>query len=69
VDALVPKLELRVLCLEHWRAGIRVRPILEILLVVISQDIIHRETLCPRVDEPFFRTLEVIFDMTLAAHK
>ena len=41
VDALVPHLELRVLRLEHRRAGVGVRPVLEAALVVVSQDLVR----------------------------
>ena len=43
-------------------------PILEFLLFVVSEDVIDLETLRPRINEPFLRPFEIVFDMTLATN-
>ena len=67
VDPLIPHLELRMLRFEHGRAGVGVRPVLELRFVVVSLDLFDLEPLGPRIDQPLLRSLEVILDVTLAA--
>ena len=67
VDALIPHLELRVLRLEHGRAGVGVSPVLELRFVVVGQDVLDLQPLGPRIDQPLLRSLEIIFDVALAA--
>ena len=67
VDALVPHFEFRMLRLEHRRAGLRVRPILELLLVVVGEDVLDLQPVRPRIDQPLLRPLEVILHVALAA--
>ena len=67
VDALVPHFKFRMLRFEHRRAGVRMRPVLELLLVVVGQDVLDLQPVRPRIDQTFLRSLEVIFHVTLAA--
>src|SRR5215468_849241 len=43
------------------------RPILELLRVVVSQDLFDLQTIRPRINEAFLRPLEIIFHVTLTA--
>ena len=63
----IPHLELRMLRFEHGGAGVGVGPVFELRFVVVSLDLFDLEPLGPRIDEPLFRSFEVIFDVALAA--
>ncbi len=67
VHALVPHLELGMLRLERRRAGFGVRPVLEAVLFVVSQDLVGLQPLVPRIGEPLLGSLEVVLDVALAA--
>src|SRR5437870_2411286 len=67
VNALVPHLKLRMLRLENRRAGIRLRPILELLLVIICEDILDLQTIRPRIDQPLLRSFEIVLHVALTA--
>jgi hypothetical protein len=67
VHALVPHLELGVLRLQHRRAGIRVRPVLEAGLLIVGHDVLNLQTLRPGVREALLRALEVVLDVALPA--
>ena len=67
VDALVPHLELGVLGLEHRRAGLGVRPVLEAVLLVVGEDLVGLQALVPRIGETLLGALEVVLDVALAA--
>ena len=67
VDPLIPHLELRMLRFEHGGAGIGVRPVFELRLVVVSLDLLDLEPFSPWIDKPLLRSLEIIFDVALAA--
>src|ERR1051326_1336984 len=67
VNALIPQLEFRVLRLEDGRARVRVRPILELRLVVVRLDLLDLYSLGPRVDQPLLGPFEIIFDVALPA--
>ena len=66
--ALVPRLELGMLCLERGSAGVLVGPVAEADLVVVGGDLLDLEALRPGIDEALLRTLEVVLDVALAAH-
>jgi hypothetical protein len=50
VDALVPHLEFRMLRLENRRAGIGMRPILEMLRIVVRKDLFDFQSIRLWVD-------------------
>ena len=55
------------LCFEHGGARVGVRPVFELGLVVVSLNLFDLQPFRPRIDEPLFRALEIIFDVALAA--
>src|SRR5262249_55093532 len=67
VDTLIPQLEIGMLRFEYRGAGVGMRPIFELRLVVVSLNLFDLEPFGPRIDETLFRSLEIIFDMALAA--
>ena len=50
-------LELRMLRLQHGRAGVAVHPVLEFFVVVELDDVLHRHALRPREGQPLFLRL------------
>src|SRR5262245_20885574 len=69
MDPLVPHLEFRMLCLEYGRSCISMNPVLKLRLIVVAENLLDLEPLCPRICETLVRALKVIFDMALAAHE
>jgi len=69
VDALVPHLELGMLCLQDRRSAFGVDPVLEARLVVVVGDLLDLEALRPWIREPLFRVPEVVLHVTLATHE
>ena len=51
VDALVPHFKFRMLRFEHRRAGVRVRPVFKLLLVVVGEDVLDLQARSP-TDRP-----------------
>src|SRR5678815_2666341 len=54
--------------LEYRRARKLVSPVAELDLVEVRVDLFDLQTICPRKNEPLLGALEVILDVTLAAH-
>ena len=54
---------------EHGSSCVGMNPVAEFLLLVVGQDVIYLETLGPGIDQPFFRTPEIIFDVALTAYE
>src|SRR5215467_6266228 len=69
VHTLLPDLELGMLGLQELRPRLRVDPVREALLVVVRLDLRDAHAVGPRVGDNLALSLEVVLDVTLAAHE